>query len=58
MTQFLLPRTDGAVLVQVIVVGVVVAIACASVRRNRDWRTLVGGSGLLLLGLLGLRALH
>lgn len=56
--ELLLPRTDGAVLVEFLVVLVALAITLALVWRHPDWRFLVASSGLLVIGLMGLRALH
>jgi len=56
--ELLRPRTDAAVLVESVLVVVVLTVALALVRRHREWRSLVAGSGLLLLGLMGLRVLH
>jgi len=56
--DLLLPRTDSAVLVEFIVVVVVLGIALALVWRRPDWRFLVASSGLLVLSLMALRAMH
>jgi len=56
--ELLLPRTDAAVLVEFVLVVVVLTVALTLVWRHREWRSLVAGSGLLLLGLMGLRVLH
>ncbi|MGH9207415.1 MAG: hypothetical protein ACRD1G_12785 [Acidimicrobiales bacterium] len=56
--SLLLPRTDAAVLVELVVVIVVVGTALGFWWGRPDVRLLVIGIGLLLLGLMGLRALH
>ena len=56
--QLLLPRTDGAVLIEVIVVLVVTSITLTIVWRRRDLRLFVASAGLFLLALMALRALH
>jgi len=54
----LLPRTDGGVAVQLIVVVLVGAIALRVAWRRHDWRIFVLGAWLLSLSLLGARAVH
>jgi len=56
--EFLLPRTDSAVLVELLVVLVVLAITLAIVWKRHDTRFLVASSGLLVLSLMALRAMH
>lgn len=56
--DLLLPRTDLAVLVQLVVLAVLVVTGLWATRRNRDLRLVVIGSGMLLLALAGLRAAH
>ena len=54
----LLPATDRAVAIQLVVVLVVIAAALWFVRRERALVELVLGLGLVLVGLMGVRALH
>lgn len=56
--DLLLPATDGAVAVQVAVVVAVGAATVTLTRRSPHWRVFATGATLLLLGLMGLRALH
>ncbi len=56
--QLLLPRTDGGVLVQVIIFTVIVGGALAAVRRDPELRLLVIGVGVLGLAFLAARSLH
>jgi len=56
--ELLLPRTDGAVLVEFVVVIAVIGATLALVWRRHDWRLLVASSGLLLVALMALRAIH
>lgn len=56
--DILLPRTDAAVGVQVLVVVALTALGVVAVRRERALVTLVIGVGMVVLGLMGMRALH
>jgi hypothetical protein len=56
--DLLLPTTDAGVAAQLAVVFVVVAIALWRFWSNPEIRLLVIGSGIVVLGLMGLRALH
>jgi hypothetical protein len=56
--DLLLPATDAGVAAQLAVVIVVVAIALWRFWSNPEIRLLVVGSGIVVLGLMGLRALH
>jgi hypothetical protein len=56
--DLLLPATDAGVAAQLAVVFVVIAIALWRFWSNPEIRLLVIGSGIVVLGLMGLRALH
>lgn len=56
--DILLPRTDAAAGVQVLVVVALTALGVVAVRRERALVTLVIGVGMVVLGLMGMRALH
>lgn len=56
--DLLLPKTDTAVLLQLVVVLAALGIALWRFWSNPDLRLLVIGTGLLVLGLMGLRTLH
>lgn len=56
--DLLLPKTDTAVLIQLVVVLLALGIALWRFWSNPDLRLLVIGAGLLVLGLMGLRSLH
>lgn len=58
MTDLLLPRTDGGVMVQLIIVTLVFAAILWLVRGEREVRVLVVGLWLVSYGALGIRALH
>lgn len=58
MIDLLLPRTDLGVLVQLSAVSILGGLALYVTRRRRDWRLVVAGVLVLVLGLFGLRALH
>ncbi len=58
MRDLLLPRTDGGVLAQVLVVVVLTAFGTVAARRERAVVLLVVGLGTVILGLMGVRALH
>ena len=56
--DIVLPRTDAGVLAQLIGLAVVVLIASLVVRHERALLLLTWGFGLVLLGGMGVRALH
>ncbi|MEE8376500.1 MAG: hypothetical protein V3S26_09295 [Acidimicrobiia bacterium] len=56
--DLLLPTTDAGVAAQLAVVFGVLAIALWRFWSNPEIRLLVIGSGIVVLGLMGLRALH
>ncbi len=58
MRDILLPATDRAALVQVIVVLVAMAVVTTLVRRERALVLLSIGFFLVVLGLMGMRTLH
>lgn len=58
MSELVLPRTDAGVAVQVVVAVVVLLAGLWATRRRPDARLVVVGAGLVLVGLIGLRAAH
>ena len=56
--DLLLPTTDAGVAVQLCLAIVVLAIALWRFWSNPEARLVVIGSGLVILGLMGFRALH
>lgn len=58
MTDLLLPRTDGGVLVQALVVVPFLVGGLVAVRRQAELRVFVLGVLLVAVGFMGLRALH
>jgi hypothetical protein len=56
--DILLPATDRAALVQVIVVLATMAVVTTLVRRERSLVLLSVGFFLVVLGLMGMRTLH
>jgi hypothetical protein len=58
VTELLLPRTDGGVVVQFVIVTALFAMALWLVRRKPDARLLVIGLSLTAYGVMGVRALH
>lgn len=58
MRDILLPATDRASLIQVIVVIVTMAVVTTLVRRERSLVLLSVGFFLVVLGLMGMRTLH
>lgn len=58
MTDLVLPRTDGGVAVQLVIVTLVFATALWLVRGEREVRVLVIGLWLVSYGAMGIRALH
>ncbi len=58
VTEFLLPRTDGGVVVQAVVLMLLLGAGWWATRRRPEFRLLLIGVGLVLVGLTGLRAAH
>jgi hypothetical protein len=58
VVELLLPRTDGGVAVQFVIVTAVFATAMWLMRRKPDARLLVIGLWLTAYGVMGVRALH
>ena len=58
MRDILLPATDRAALVQVIVVLIAMAVVTTVVRRERALVLLSIGFFMVVLGLMGMRTLH
>jgi hypothetical protein len=58
IVDLLLPATDAGVVVQFVVVGLVLVAVLWRSWSNPEARLLVIGSGLVILGLMGFRALH
>lgn len=58
MLDLLLPETDAGVIAQLLLVLVMWLGGLWSLRNRPDARLVVAGAGLLMLGLIGLRALH
>jgi hypothetical protein len=58
LVDLLSPTTDTGVMAQLIVVLAVGGPATFGLRRHREARVLAMGATLLLLGLIGLRAIH
>lgn len=58
MRDVLMPRTDRGVLVQLLLVIAAVVVVGVLVRRERSLVTLTIGIGLVIVGLMGVRALH
>lgn len=58
LVEILLPRTDAGVLAQLVTLAVAVLIVSLLMRRERELLLLTWGVGLVLLGGMGLRALH
>jgi hypothetical protein len=56
--DFLLPATDAGVAVQAAVWATVSVGGLIATRRNKDLRLLVIGLSVLILGLMGVRAIH
>jgi hypothetical protein len=53
-----LPRTDAGVAFQVVLVVALMLVTVVLVRRERSLVTFSVGVGLVVLGLMGVRALH
>jgi hypothetical protein len=58
MRDLLLPATDGGVIAQLLAVVALWAISLWALRNRPDHRLLAIGVGLVLLALVGVRALH
>jgi hypothetical protein len=58
MLEFFLPSNDRTVIIQLVVVLVTGTVGLVASRRRPDVRLLVAGVFLLVLGGIGLRALH
>ena len=58
MRDLLLPRTDGGVLAQTLIIVPLLFGSLVAVRRHREFRTFVLGVLVFTLGLMGLRAVH
>ena len=58
MIELLLPRTDGGVLVQVVVAVVLFTGLGFAVRRNRDLLVFVAGLATITAAWFALRTLH
>ncbi|MDX1511014.1 MAG: hypothetical protein R3249_06690 [Nitriliruptorales bacterium] len=58
MDELLQPASDLGVLVQGIVMALVLGALLWLTRRHREWRLVVIGVGMVLIGLFGLRAAH
>lgn len=56
--DLLLPTTDAGVILQFVVVGLLLVAVLWRSWSNPEARLLVIGSGLVILGLMGFRALH
>jgi hypothetical protein len=56
--DLLLPTTDAGVAVQFVAAGVVLAVVLWRFWSSPETRLVVIGSGLVILGLMGFRALH
>ncbi len=58
MSDLLLPRTDGGVLIQFVAATIVFAAITWSARRRPEWRLLSIGAWLVTYGVMGVRAIH
>ena len=58
MSRLLLPASDVGVAVQVVVLVVALVGAWRLSRARAHWHPLIVGAGMLLFGLMGLRAAH
>lgn len=58
MTELLLPRTDRGVVAQAVVLMLLLGAGWWATRRRPEFRLLLIGVGLVLVGLTGLRAAH
>ena len=58
VNELLLPRTDAGAGVQVIAVVLLATVVAVSVRQERSLVLLTFGVAAVVLGLMGMRALH
>jgi hypothetical protein len=58
LSRLLLPATDLGVAIQVALLIAVLIGAWRLSRAHRHWRPMIVGVGMLLFGLMGLRAAH
>lgn len=58
MLDLLLPSTDGGVIAQLVVVVALWLGGLWALRNRPDARLLLAGGGLVVLALIGVRALH
>ena len=58
MIEVVLPRTDGGVLAQFVVVSIAAVVALIGLWRWRDLRVLVIGVAVLAYGVMAVRAVH
>jgi hypothetical protein len=58
VNELLLPRTDAGAGVQVIAVVLLATVVAVSVRQERSLVLLTFGIATVVLGLMGMRALH
>ncbi len=58
MTDLLLPSTDAGVAAQFAVVAFAAGAALVALRRHPEWRILVVGMALVVLGAMAVRAIH
>lgn len=58
LLDLLLPATDAGVAAQFVIVVIILAVALWRFWANPDLRLVVIGTGLVVLGLMGFRALH
>ncbi|MDZ7679635.1 MAG: hypothetical protein U5K29_13925 [Acidimicrobiales bacterium] len=56
--EILLPRTDAGVLAQLVALAAVVLAVSVLLRHQRELLLLTWGIGLMVLGGMGLRAIH
>ena len=56
--DILLPRSDRAALIQVLIVLAIIIVATYLARRERALMTLTIGLGMTILGLMAVRTLH
>ncbi|MFP4512170.1 MAG: hypothetical protein ACLFRV_04380 [Acidimicrobiales bacterium] len=56
--EILLPRTDAGVIAQLVALAAVVLAVSVMVRHQRELLLLTWGVGLVVLGGMGLRAIH
>jgi len=58
VNELLLPRTDGGVYAQALIVFPALLTALVLVRRDKDYRIFVLGLLVMMLALFGARAIH